>query len=35
MRTTLTFNGSNFNTNRMAKQYTRNAYYSVKLIEHA
>jgi starch phosphorylase len=35
MRTTLAFNGSYFNTNRMVKQYTRNAYYPVKLIEHA
>ncbi|MGA2276895.1 MAG: alpha-glucan family phosphorylase [Terracidiphilus sp.] len=35
MRTTLAFNGSYFNTNRMAKQYTRNAYYPVKLIERA
>jgi starch phosphorylase len=33
MRTTVAFNGSYFNTNRMAKQYTRNAYYPVKLIE--
>jgi starch phosphorylase len=33
MRTTLAFNGSYFNTNRMVKQYTRNAYYPVKLIE--
>jgi glycogen phosphorylase len=33
MRTTVSFNGSYFNTNRMAKQYTRNAYYPVKLIE--
>ena len=33
MRTTLAFNGSFFNTNRMVKQYTRNAYYPVKLIE--
>jgi starch phosphorylase len=33
MRNTLAFNGSFFNTNRMAKQYTRNAYYPVKLIE--
>jgi starch phosphorylase len=32
MRTTLAFNGSYFNTNRMVKQYTRNAYYPVKLI---
>jgi len=35
MRTTLAFNGSYFNTNRMVKQYTRNAYYPVKLIETA
>ena len=35
MRTTLAFNGSYFNTNRMVKQYTRNAYYPVDLIEHA
>jgi glycogen phosphorylase len=35
MRTTLAFNGSYFNTNRMVKQYSRNAYYPVKLIEHA
>jgi len=27
MRTTLAFNGSYFNTNRMVKQYVRNAYY--------
>jgi starch phosphorylase len=33
MRTTLAFNGSYFNTNRMVKQYARNAYYPVKLIE--
>jgi starch phosphorylase len=33
MRTTLAFNGSYFNTNRMVKQYTRNAYYPVKLVE--
>ncbi len=33
MRTTLAFNGSYFNTNRMVKQYTRNAYYPVKLID--
>jgi starch phosphorylase len=33
MRTTLAFNGSYFNTNRMVKQYTRNAYYPVKLLE--
>jgi len=35
MRNTLAFNGSYFNTNRMVKQYTRNAYFPVKLIEHA
>jgi starch phosphorylase len=35
MRTTLAFNGSYFNTNRMVKQYTRNAYYPVKLVETA
>jgi starch phosphorylase len=35
MRTTLAFNGSYFNTNRMVKQYTRNAYYPVKLIDRA
>jgi starch phosphorylase len=33
MRTTLAFNGSYFNTNRMVKQYTRNAYYPLKLVE--
>jgi starch phosphorylase len=33
MRNTLAFNGSFFNTNRMAKQYVRNAYYPEKLIE--
>ena len=33
MRNTLALNGSFFNTNRMVKQYTRNAYYPVKLIE--
>jgi starch phosphorylase len=33
MRNTLAFNGSYFNTNRMVKQYTRNAYYPVKLLE--
>jgi len=27
MRTTMAYNGSFFNTNRMVKQYTRNAYY--------
>jgi starch phosphorylase len=35
MRNTLAFNGSYFNTNRMVKQYTRNAYYPVELIEPA
>jgi starch phosphorylase len=35
MRTTLAFNGSFFNTNRMVKQYTRNSYYPVNLIEQA
>jgi starch phosphorylase len=35
MRTTLAFNGSYFNTNRMVRQYTCNAYYPVKLIERA
>jgi starch phosphorylase len=33
MRTTLAFNGSYFNTNRMVKQYIRNSYYPVKLVE--
>ena len=31
MKTTLAFNGSYFNTNRMVKQYTRNAYYPERL----
>ncbi|HUX45952.1 MAG TPA: alpha-glucan family phosphorylase [Terracidiphilus sp.] len=31
----LAFNGSFFNTNRMVKQYTRNAYYPVTLTERA
>jgi len=35
MRNTIAFNGSYFNTNRMVKQYTRNAYYPVKLLERA
>jgi starch phosphorylase len=35
MRTTLAFNGSYFNTNRMVKQYVRNSYYPVQLIERA
>ncbi len=34
MRNTLAFNGSYFNTNRMVKQYTRNAYYPVHILEH-
>ena len=33
MRTTLAFNGSFFNTNRMVKQYIRNAYYPERLAE--
>ncbi len=33
MRNTIAFNGSYFNTNRMVKQYTRNAYYPVKLVD--
>jgi starch phosphorylase len=33
MKTTLAYNGSYFNTNRMVKQYVRNAYYPEKLIE--
>jgi starch phosphorylase len=33
MRTTLAFNGSFFNTSRMVKQYTRNAYYPEPLAE--
>jgi starch phosphorylase len=35
MRTTLAFNGSYFNTNRMVKQYSRNAYYPAMLIDRA
>jgi starch phosphorylase len=35
MRTTLAFNGSYFNTHRMVRQYTRNAYYPVRLVERA
>jgi glycogen phosphorylase len=35
MRTTVAYNGSFFNTNRMVKQYIRNAYYPVNLIENA
>jgi starch phosphorylase len=33
MRTTMAFNGSYFNTNRMALQYVRNAYYPVTAVE--
>jgi glycogen phosphorylase len=33
MRNTLAFNGSYFNTNRMVKQYTRNAYYPERMPE--
>jgi starch phosphorylase len=33
MRNTVSINGSFFNTNRMARQYARNAYYPVMLIE--
>ncbi len=33
MRTTLAFNGSYFNTNRMVYQYMRNAYYPIRLPE--
>jgi starch phosphorylase len=32
MRTTVAYNGSFFNTNRMVKQYIRNAYYPVSLL---
>jgi glycogen phosphorylase len=35
MRTTLAFNGSYFNTNRMVRQYIRNAYYPAHLLERA
>ena len=35
MRTTLAINGTFFNTNRMVQQYTRNAYYPVKVMEPA
>ncbi|HUV70013.1 MAG TPA: alpha-glucan family phosphorylase [Terracidiphilus sp.] len=35
MRNTVAFNGSYFNTNRMIRQYTRNAYYPVRILEHA
>jgi starch phosphorylase len=33
MRTTLAFNASYFNTNRMVKQYSRNAYYPEKMLD--
>jgi starch phosphorylase len=33
MRNTIAFNGSYFNTNRMVKQYTRNSYYPVRLLD--
>jgi starch phosphorylase len=33
MRTTLAHNGSYFNTDRMVKQYSRHAYFPVKLTE--
>jgi starch phosphorylase len=35
MRTTLAYNGSYFNTNRMVKQYVRNAYYPERPAETA
>ena len=35
MRTTIAFNGSYFNTDRMVRQYTRNAYYPGKMIQPA
>jgi starch phosphorylase len=35
MRSTIAHNGSFFNTNRMVKQYTRNAYYPVRLMAEA
>jgi starch phosphorylase len=33
MRNTIAYNGSFFNTNRMVKQYMRNAYYPLSLLE--
>ena len=33
MRTTIAYNGSYFNTNRMVKQYIRNAYYPSTIVE--
>jgi starch phosphorylase len=35
MRSTISFNGSYFNTDRMVRQYARNAYYPGELIEKA
>ena len=35
MRTTVAYNGSFFNTNRMVKQYIRNAYYPISLVQPA
>jgi glycogen phosphorylase len=35
MRKTLAFNGSFFNTHRMVRQYTRNAYYPMLLTMNA
>ena len=35
MKTTIAYNGSFFNTNRMVKQYIRNAYYPVTMMEQA
>jgi len=35
MRTTIAFNGSYFNTDRMVRQYTRNAYFPGVLLEKA
>ncbi len=35
MRTTIAFSGSFFNTNRMVKQYIRNAYYPLQMVEQA
>jgi glycogen phosphorylase len=33
MRTTIAYNGSYFNTDRMVRQYTRNAYYPGQMVE--
>ncbi len=35
MKTTIAYNGSFFNTNRMVKQYIRNAYYPMTMMEGA